>query len=87
MNFERSAASFSPTTDESLREEIPNVLGVNKVSCHEKYLRLQTKLKRDKISYFQLIWEQCLRRGWKEKILSRVGKEILLKSIYQGLLH
>lgn len=45
INFEKSTLFFSPNTSQNDREELLTILGVNEVSCHEKYLEIPTKLK------------------------------------------
>lgn len=66
---------------------IPSKLGVNEVDKHAKYLGLPTIIGRSKKSIFaclkEHIWKK--RQGWKEKFLSKVGKEVLLKAVIQSI--
>lgn len=64
-----------------------NILGVQEVDKQEKYLGLPTIIGRSKKVVFagikDRIWKKL--QGWKEKLLSRPGKEILLKSVAQAI--
>ena len=60
-------------------------LGFVEVAMHGKYLGLPTIFdKSKKISFTTLrdrVWKKL--QGWKEKLLSRAGKEILIKIVIQ----
>jgi hypothetical protein len=62
-------------------------IGVNSTTRYEKYLRLLALIGRSKVSAFTnitgKIWERM--NGWKEKFLSQVGKEVLLKAMVQAI--
>ena len=62
-----------------------NILGVKKVDRFESYLKLPTLVgcsKYQTSSYFKdNVWKKL--QGWKGKILSRVGKEVLIKAVAQ----
>ncbi|XP_021721994.1 uncharacterized protein LOC110689521 [Chenopodium quinoa] len=57
------------------------------VDKHGKYLGIPTIIGRYKRMVFEAlkdgIWKKL--NGWKEKLLSRVGKEVLLKSVIQAI--
>ena len=69
------------------RSAIVNILGVKEVDRQEKYLGLPTVIGRSKKVTFacikECIWKKL--QGWKEKLLSRPGKEILIKSVAQAI--
>ncbi|XP_021752040.1 uncharacterized protein LOC110717604 [Chenopodium quinoa] len=60
---------------------------MKKVDIHEKYLGIPTIVGRSKKSVFTTlkdsIWKKL--QGWKEKLLSRAGKEVLLKAVIQAI--
>ena len=60
---------------------------MKKVDRFESYLKLPTLVGRSKYqtsSYFKdSIWKKL--QGWKGKILSRVGKEVLIKAMAQSI--
>lgn len=87
VNYEKTQISFSKNVPLSLRTEVTDYLGVMEVDRHEKYLGLPTIIGRSKRTIFQCIKERIWKKlqGWKEKYLSRAGKEILIKSVIQAI--
>ena len=67
------------------RNAIKDFLGVLEIKEYEKYLRLQAilgKNKRASLNYIkERVWGKL--QGWKEKILSQAGWEVLLKVVVQ----
>ena len=64
-----------------------NFLGVPKIKEYEKHLGLPTvvgKNKKESLIYIkEQIWSKL--QGWKEKLLSQAGREVLLKAIVQAI--
>lgn len=62
-------------------------LNFKAVEGHDKYLRLPTYVGRSKKIVFQVIQDRVWKKvsGWKERCLSRAGREVLLKSIAQAI--
>ncbi|KAL8162414.1 hypothetical protein V2J09_013903 [Rumex salicifolius] len=87
VSFAKSELSFSRNVDSATRQAIQQILGVSEVDKHEKYLGLPTMVGRSKKFIFAQLKERIMDRlsGWKEKCLSRAGKEILIKSIVQAI--
>lgn len=87
INFNKSEVSFSKNVVPSKRGEILQILGVREVDRHQKYLGLPTIIGRSKNTVFQCIkgrvWKKM--QGWKEKLLSRPGKEVLIKAVAQAI--
>lgn len=79
--------SFSKNVPSDLRMEITNHLGVAVVDRHEKYLGLPTIVGKSKKVVFASIKERIWKKlqGWKEKFLSRAGKEVLIKAVIQAI--
>ena len=67
----------------NLRGELASFLGVNRVDRHKKYLGLPAVIGRSNKLVFHSIEERICKKlnGWKEKLLSEAGKEILIKSV------
>ena len=69
------------------RERIKRELGVHEVDRFESYLELLTLVGRAKyqtLSYIKdRVWKKI--QGWKGQLLSRVGKEILIKVVAQSI--
>lgn len=63
-----------------------NTLGVIESDKHEKYLGLLAVRGRSKQEIFATIRERVWKKvkGWKEKLLSRAGRKILIKAVAQA---
>lgn len=83
INFDKSGLFFSPNTSDRDRLMIMDTFGVRQCNNVEKYLGLPTHIGRAKGSPFNYIKDQVSKRtnGWYGKILSRAGKETLIKSV------
>ena len=64
------------------------MFGVEIIKQHEKYLGLPLLVGRSKRNTFQQLKERLGNKlvGWKEKLLSNAGKEILIKAVAQAIL-
>lgn len=87
MNYSKTEVSFSKDVDYQLRRDIVEILGVQEVDRDEKYLGLPTIIGRSKKAIFSCLIDKIWKKvqGWKEKFLSQVGKEILIKFVIQAI--
>ncbi|KAK9905261.1 hypothetical protein M0R45_000372 [Rubus argutus] len=87
INTDKSAMSFSPRTSARVKEACCCALNIGVVPCHEKYLGLPTVTGRDKKAQFKGLADRVWNRvqGWEGKILSRAGKETLIKVVVQAI--
>ena len=87
VNFDKTDVVFSKCVETNRRQEIVALLGVKEVVKHEKYLGLPTVIGRSKKEIFASIRERIWKKtqGWKEKLLSKPGKEVLLKAVVQAI--
>ncbi|XP_021738183.1 uncharacterized protein LOC110704673 [Chenopodium quinoa] len=87
VNLSKTDVTFNKNVNTIWREEIIEILGVQEVEKHEKYLGLPTTIGRSKKVIFAGLKERLWKKlqGWKEELLSRSGKEILIKAILVGL--
>ncbi|XP_021737543.1 uncharacterized protein LOC110704065 [Chenopodium quinoa] len=69
------------------QEELVDFLHMRTVDNHCKYLGIPTIARRSKKDIFRAILDRVWKKfqGWKEKLLSRAGKEVLLKAVIQAI--
>lgn len=62
---------------------IRNRMQVKTVTRHTQYLGLPVILGRSKKEIFSMVMDRVWKKikGWKEKVLSRFGKETLIKAV------
>ena len=85
INRGKTNIFFSLNTPHRTCEAISNFLGVPATQRYEQYLGLPSLIGWDKKKSFSLIKERIWKKlkGWKEKLLSQVGREILIKAVIQ----
>ena len=68
-------------------DHIKQALGVPEVKQYKKHLGLPSFVGRRKKASFNFIKEKVWRKmqGWEEKLLSQVGREILIKAVVQAI--
>ena len=87
INEDKSSISFSQNTPSDLKAEVLEVMGPMKDSKHYMYLGLPSIICRSKTDVFAEVKERVARKlsGWKEKLLSMGGREILIKAVAQAI--
>lgn len=87
INMEKSSILFSLNTSTEVRDQIKQSLSISQETVQERYLGLPIsigKARKKTFSYIkQKIWARV--QGWQEKILSKAGKEILIKAVAQAI--
>lgn len=80
INYEKSEVSFSKGVCLSKQEELVELLSMQRVEKHQKYLGIPTIIGRSKRMVFSALKDRIWKKlqGWKEKLLSRAGKEVLI---------
>ena len=83
INTEKSSIFFSPNTSQEVKVEIFDTLGPMQDSRHTRYLGLPSFIGRSKKQVFSILKERIRQKlaGWKGKLLSMGGKEILIKAV------
>ena len=83
MNRAKTSLFFSNNTPRLIQEDIKNRFGEHVIKQHKKYLGLPSLVGKNKKSTFNDIMEKLRKKltGWKEKLLSKGGKEILIKVV------
>ena len=87
INRGKTQLFFSSNTKQPTRSKISNLFGVPAVSQYEKYLGLPSfvgRAQKQSFSYIrERVWSKI--KGWKEKLLSQAGREVLIKSVLQAM--
>ncbi|XP_057250760.1 uncharacterized protein LOC130591453 [Beta vulgaris subsp. vulgaris] len=87
VNFDKTTLSFSKGVRDSRRGEIEQKLGVRVVEVHDRYLGLPTTVGRSKKVITKGVKEKLWKKlqGWKGMILSKAGREVMIKAVAQSL--
>jgi ribonuclease HI len=87
LNRAKTNLFFSRNTTQATQEDIKEILGVPSIQQYEKYLGLPSLVGKEKITCFSQIKERVWSKvkGWKEKLLSQAGQEILIKAVVQAI--
>ncbi|XP_030923509.1 uncharacterized protein LOC115950456 [Quercus lobata] len=87
INADKSSIFFSSNTSDERRREVLNLLGPMQDTHHKKYLGLPSIIGKSKVEIFAEIKERVEKKlsGWKEKMLSIGGREILIKAVAQAI--
>ena len=87
LNKNKITFFFSRTTDEQMKEAIKLSLNVPTIQHYKKYLGLPSFVGKQKKQCFthlkERIWAKM--QGWKEKLLSQAGKEVMIKAVIQSI--
>ena len=87
INRQKTSLFFSRNTKQDTRDMIRSLLGARIMTDCEKYLGLPMVGGRAKTTTFREIQERVAKRvlGWKEKFISKAGREILIKTVAQSI--
>ncbi|XP_074302679.1 uncharacterized protein LOC141634383 [Silene latifolia] len=87
INYSKSEVVFSKKVSTNVRINLVAALGVREVERHEKYLGIPTIIGRSKKAVFSCLKERVWKKvqGWKKKLLSKPGKEVLIKAVAQAI--
>ena len=87
LNRTKTVLFFSSNTTKEVQDEIKSKFGAQVIKQHEKYPRLPSLVGRNKKNTFKEIKEKLSKKlaGWKEKLLSKAGKKILIKAVAHAI--
>ena len=87
LNRSKTSFFFSPNTSKMTKNEIKNRFGAQVIKQHEKYLWLPSLIGQNKKKSFREIKDRLAGKlaGWKEKHLSKAGKEVLIKVVARAI--
>uniref|UniRef100_A0A8I6X8W7 Reverse transcriptase zinc-binding domain-containing protein n=1 Tax=Hordeum vulgare subsp. vulgare TaxID=112509 RepID=A0A8I6X8W7_HORVV len=78
---------FTPNTLDALRVEVKNTLAIQSENWNEKYLGLPVHVGQSKRKAFAYIKGAVAGKvyGWKERLIAKRGKEVLVKTVAQAI--
>ena len=87
LSHDKSSIFFSMNTMVEVKEEVCQILNVMTESLNDKYFGLPALVGAERSDCFRHLVDRVRQRvnGWKEKLLSMGGKEVLIKSIAQAI--
>lgn len=86
INKEKSAVMFSRNTSAEPRQRFLDGMGLSQEMRSDKYLGLPVYMRRSKSKIFAYLKDRVWSiQGWKERLLSRAGKDVLIKSVAQAI--
>ena len=87
LNRAKTYLFFSSNTSKEIQDEIKLRFGAQVIRQHEKYLGLSSLVGRNKKNTFKEVKEKLAKKlaRWKEKLLSKAGKEVLIKAVAQAI--
>lgn len=88
INYSKSALAFNASTPRDIRTSIARILGIFILNGHDKFLGAPAMFKQSKTKNFEYIKNVILSEtsSWKEQLLSKGGKEVLIKSVASAIL-
>jgi len=86
INKDKSAILFSRNTSNQCKQEVMGELHLTQETFSDKYLGLPIHVGNSRSKTFEYSEDQVWRRiqGWKERLLSNAGKEVLIKAVAQA---
>jgi hypothetical protein len=87
INKEKSSIMFSRNVCTTAKEEMKQILQLSSEAMTDKYLGLPIHIGCSKEKAFSYLKKRTWKRiqGWRERLLSVAGKEILIKAVTQAI--
>ena len=87
MNRNKTDLFFSQNTPTRIQDAIKSRFGAQVIKPHESHLGLPLLIGKSKKNTFAQLKHKLASKlaGWKEKLLSNVGKEVLIKAVAQAI--
>jgi hypothetical protein len=87
INKEKCSIMFSSNTREETRTAVMQSLDIRSEARNVKYLGLPIYMGKSKVQTFNYLKDKIWKRiqGWKEKLLSKAGKDVLIKAVAQAI--
>lgn len=86
INRDKSAVLISRNTSQFVTEDVRGTLNMSQEEKNERYLGMPVSVGKSRKKMFEYIKKKVWIRiqGWQQKLLSKAGKEILVKAMAQG---
>ncbi|XP_074314331.1 uncharacterized protein LOC141649543 [Silene latifolia] len=87
VSLEKTTVSFSKWVPRVMRDRVLDKLRVREVETQERYLGLPTVVGRSKKVLTDILRDKLSKRlqGWRGKLLSKAGREVLIKAVANSL--
>ena len=87
VNRDKTSLFFSKSIPNETKSSIKQALGMQEILQYEKYLGLPSPMGKGKKASFNYIKESVWKKlqGWEGKLLSQVGREVLIKAVIQAI--
>lgn len=87
INKDKSSIMFSSNIRGAVRAAVMQALDIGSEARNEKYLGLPIYMGKSKTQTFNYLKDRVWKRiqGWKERLLSKAGKDVLIKAIAQAI--
>lgn len=87
INKDQSAIFFSKNTGSGARTAVMQTMRIARESFNDKYLGLPILVGSNKTQVFGFLKDRVWQRihGWKERLLSNAGKEVMIKAVAQAI--
>ena len=87
INLDKSSIQFEHKIEESARQELRDILGIQNIGGMGSYLGLPENIGGSKIQVFSFVQDLLNNRvnGWTFKFFTKRGKEVIIKSVVTAL--
>ena len=87
LNNQKTSLYFSRNTKGEMQNKIKTLFGAQVIKQHETYLGLPSLIGKSKTNSFAQLKSKVANKlsGWKEKLLSAAGKEVLINAVAQAV--
>ena len=87
INFQKSSIQFGHRIEETNRQELRDILGIQNIGGMGTYLGLPESLGGSKTQVFGFVQDRLSNRvnGWSFKFFTKGGKEVIIKTVVTTL--
>ena len=87
INFQKSLIQFEHKIEDSSRQELGDILGIQNLGEMRSYLGLSESIGGSKVQVFGFVQDRLNNRvnGWTFRFFTKGGKEVIIKSVVTAL--